>query len=297
MKKQFRTLATALALCFGMLCPAAAAAEMPGETAKETASVSAAAEAGNPDFTGEYRPVVTAHRGSSKAAPENTLPAFQLAIDQGCPRAELDVQMTMDGVVVVSHDASLRRCTGWDKNIDQITFEQLRRLDAGWRFCPLYIGTKVPTLAEVLDLCKDKIQLNIEIKANAATPDLEAQTVRLIYDKGFENSCVVTSGSYETLCKVKALAPQIRTGYILYSTVDDAYYDLPAADFFSIDQNFITPEVVQQAHQRGKTVSAWTVDSRAAAANMLRLGVDDIITDKPDMVLRLLAQQKLSTKN
>ena len=234
-------------------------------------------------------PIVTAHRGFSAAAPENTLPAFQLAIDQGCERAELDVQMTKDGVVMVTHDTNMRRCTGRNQNIYDLTYDEVRKLDAGRWFGKKYAGTKVPTLAEVLDLCKGKIELNIEIKPNAATPELEAETLRIIREKGFENNCVITSQSYETLCKVKELAPGISTGYILALGVG-SYYDLPAADFFSVESTFITSGMVQQIHLRGKTVSAWTVNREEDASDLLSLGVDDIITDKPGMVQQLMAE-------
>lgn len=234
-------------------------------------------------------PIVTAHRGFSAAAPENTLPAFQLAIDQGCERAELDVQMTKDGVVMVTHDTNMRRCAGRSQNIYDLTYDEVRKLDAGRWFGKKYAGTKVPTLAEVLDLCKGKIELNIEIKPNAATPELEAETLRIIREKGFENNCVITSQSYETLCKVKELAPGISTGYILALGVG-SYYDLPAADFFSVESTFITSGMVQQVHLHGKTVSAWTVNREEDASDLLSLGVDDIITDKPGMVQQLMAE-------
>lgn len=232
-------------------------------------------------------PIVTAHRGYSAAAPENTLPAFQLAIDHGCERAELDVQMTKDGIVMVTHDANLRRCAGRNENIYDLTYDEVRRLDAGRWFGQKYTGTRIPTLEEVLDQCKGRIQLNIEIKPNAATPELEAETVRIIYEKGFEHDCVITSQSYDTLCKVKELAPEIQTGYILALGVG-SYYDLPAADFFSVESTFITPGMVQQIHLRGKTISAWTVNRQEDASDLVSLGVDDIITDKPEMVQQLM---------
>lgn len=192
---------------------------------------------------GGAAPIVTAHRGYSTAAPENTLPAFQLAIDHHSDRAELDVQMTKDGVVMVTHDTSLRRCTGRNANIYDLTFAQVR--------------------------------------------ELEAETVRIIREKGFEKDCVITSQSYEALCKVKELDPEIETGYILALGVG-TYYDLPAADFFSVESTFITSGMVQQIHLRGKTVSAWTVNRTEDARALLSLGVDDVITDKPEMVQDLL---------
>ena len=164
---------------------------------------------------GGVTPLVTFHRGDCTVAPENTLPAFRSAILKGGDRIELDVQMTRDGVVMVTHDTSLRRCTGRNENIYDLTYNEVRKLDAGRWFGQKYTGAKVPTLEEVLDLCKGKIQLNIEIKPNAATPELEAETIRIIREKGFAQDCTITSQSYETLCKVKELAPEIRTGYIL----------------------------------------------------------------------------------
>lgn len=209
---------------------------------------------------GGVAPVVTAHRGYSAVAPENTLPAFQMAIDQGCEWAELDVQMTRDGVVMVTHDTSLRRCTGRNENIYDLTYNEVRKLDAGRWFGQKYTGAKVPTLEEVLDLCK-----------------------------GFAQDCTITSQSYETLCKVKELAPEIRTGYILALGVG-SYYDLPAADFFSVQSTFITSGMVQQIHKRSKTISAWTVNREEDASELLSIGVDDLITDKPDMIQQLLSE-------
>ena len=238
---------------------------------------------------GGVAPVVTAHRGYSAAAPENTLPAFQLAIDQGCEWAELDVQMTSDGVVVVTHDSNLKRCTGKNAKVYDLTYAEVAQLDAGRWFSSRFADTRIPTLEQVLQLCRGRIGLNVEIKPSAATPALEAETVRLLREYGFDSSnCVITSQSYETLHKVKALAPEYPTGYILALGVGN-YYDLPDADFFSVETTFITSGMVNAVHLRGKTVSAWTIDREKVATHMLELGVDDLITDKPDMVQDLLA--------
>ena len=236
-------------------------------------------------------PVITYHRGYSSRAPENTMAAFEAALEDGCPRIELDVQMTADGVAVVTHDTSLRRCTGRNENIYDLTYNEVRKLDAGRWFGQKYTGTRIPTLEEVLDQCKGRIQLNIEIKPNAATPELEAETIRIIYEKGFEHDCVITSQSYDSLCNVKELAPEIQTGYILALGVG-SYYDLPAADFFSVESTFITAGMVQQIHLRGKTISAWTINRQQDAEKLLQLGVDDLITDKPEIIAPLLARDK-----
>ena len=120
---------------------------------------------------------------------------------------------------------------------------------------------------------------------------MEAETVRLIHAYDYGSDCVVTSQSYETLCKVKELDPDITTGYILALGVG-TYYDLPAADFFSVESTFITAGMVQQIHLRGKTISAWTINRQQDAEKLLQLGVDDLITDKPEIIAPLLARDK-----
>lgn len=236
-------------------------------------------------------PVITYHRGYSSRAPENTMAAFETALEHGSPRIELDVQMTADGVAVVTHDTSLRRCTGYSANIYDLPYAQVQQLDAGRWFHRQFTGSYIPTLEEVLALCKGKAELNIEIKPSTFTPTLEAETVRLIHAYDYGSDCVVTSQSYETLCKVKELDPDITTGYILALGVG-TYYDLPAADFFSVESTFITAGMVQQIHLRGKTISAWTINRQQDAEKLLQLGVDDLITDKPEIIAPLLARDK-----
>lgn len=173
-----------------------------------------------------------------------------------------------------------------------LTYAEVAQLDAGRWFSSRFADTRIPTLEQVLQLCRGRIGLNVEIKPSAATPALEAETVRLLREYGFDSSnCVITSQSYETLHKVKALAPEYPTGYILALGVGN-YYDLPDADFFSVETTFITSGMVNAVHLRGKTVSAWTIDREKVATHMLELGVDDLITDKPDMVQDLLARNQ-----
>ena len=239
------------------------------------------------DFLNPFRPTITCHRGYSAEAPENTLPAFQAAIDIGADCAELDVQMTKDGVVMVSHDPSLLRCTGVNKRICDLSYDEVRALDAGSFFDSKFAGTKIPTLQEVIDLCKGKIRLNIEIKNNADTPELEAEVARLITENDILNESCVTCLSYHSLEKVKAANPAIRTGYILAFGIGN-YYDLPAADFFSVETTFITTSMVSKIHLLGKTVSAWTVDRSEDVTTLQEKQVDDLITGQPDMVRETL---------
>lgn len=227
---------------------------------------------------------VTSHRGYSAVAPENTLASFQAAIDCGTAQyAELDVQMTSDGVVVLTHDTNLLRCTGRDVNVYDITYDELRQLDAGSYFSEEFAGERIPTLEEVIQQCKGKLKLNIEIKQNGHSPTLEAETVRIIRDNHFEDECVITSLDYSSLHKVKEVYPALRCGYIMNVAMGN-YFDLPDADFFSMEYTFVTPNAIKQIHDRKKEVHVWTVDQSEHADKMVALGVDNIITGDPDLI-------------
>ncbi len=238
------------------------------------------------------KPSITCHRGYSAAAPENTLPAFQAAIDFGADCVELDVQMTKDGVVMVSHDPTLQRCTGINRKICDMRYAEVRALDAGSFFNASFAGTKIPTLQEVIDLCKGKIRMNIEIKNNAATPELEAEVARLLTENDVLDEACVTSLSYHSLEKVKEANPAVRTGYILAFGIGN-YYELPAADFFSVETTFITASMVSRIHLLGKTVSAWTVDRSEDVTALQQKQVDDLITGDPEMVRAALGESDL----
>ena len=200
--------------------------------------------------------------------------------------------MTSDGVVMVSHDPSLVRCTGVDKEICDMTYEEVRELDAGSSFSQKYAGTKIPTLQEVIDLCKGKIKMNIEIKGSKKSTNLESEVARLIRENDIIDDVCVTALSYNSLEKIKEADPEIRTGYILAVGIGN-YYELPAADFFSVETTFISTDMVSSIHLLGKTVSAWTVDREEDASTLCSKRVDDLITGDPEMVKAVIESNDL----
>lgn len=119
--------------------------------------------------------LITAHRGSSSEAPENTIPAFEKAIEEGADYVEMDVRLTSDGELVLMHDPSTERTTGVDKLVCDTTYEELQQLDAGAEFSDEYAGTKIPTLQEAIDTCKGKVMMNIELKTVRNDGELEAK--------------------------------------------------------------------------------------------------------------------------
>lgn len=234
---------------------------------------------------------ITAHRGSSKEAPENTLPAVELAIAQMADFIEIDVQETMDGVVILMHDSNFKRTCGINKAVWRTTYKEVRKLDAGSYMGEEYTGTSVPTLQEVLELCKDKIQLNIELKNNGHQEDLVRKTIELVQEYEMEKQCVFTSTSLSLLRQVKMLNEELKTGYIV-STTYGTFYDVEDVDFFSANSGLLNERNVSAIHEMGGEVHAWTVNSKTETERMKRIGVDNIITDYPVLVRELLYREE-----
>lgn len=230
---------------------------------------------------------ITAHRGQSVQAPENTLPALELAIGEAADYAEIDVRQTADGAVVLMHDLSLKRTCGVSRPISEVSYQELQELDAGAWFSPDYRGTRVPTLREAMELCKGAINLNIELKVHGDAEELAEKVVALIKEYDFENQCILSSTNYEVLTRVKEYNPQLRTGYIM-SMVYGNYYDKEGIDFFSIKSGFVTQSTVDKLHGAGKEVHVWTVNSKAELQRMKNIGVDSIITDDAILARRVL---------
>ena len=230
---------------------------------------------------------VMAHRGASTETPENTMAAFQKAIDDMADYIELDVQLTSDGEVIVMHDSNAYRTTGVDENIANMTYKEVRRLDAGSWYSVEYKGEKVPGLREVLELAQGKIKLNIELKPADNSEELARKTVALIEKYNMENDCVITSFSSSALSAAKSCDENIRVGYILSAAYGD-YYDMKNIDFFSVNAAFLSKRTIDAIHNSGKQVYAWTVNNKDSIKNLTNKGVDGVITDNPVLALSLI---------
>lgn len=235
-------------------------------------------------------PTVMAHRGLSADAPENTLYAFSDAISVGADFIELDVQQTRDGVLVVMHDSNLKRTTGVNKDIWDVDYADIQNLDAGSWFDPAYANARIPTLEETLQFVDKRARLNIEIKPTKHGSDtLEQDVAELITQYQYTDACYVTSFPYSSLKKVKEVNPEIRTGYLM-SVAYGQFYSLKYADAFSLNKVFVTSQVVNAAHQQGKQIFAWTVNSMSEVRSLCNLHVDSIITDDPVMVQNVISR-------
>ena len=226
-----------------------------------------------------------AHRGGSALAPENTIAAFDVGLALGVDGLELDVHLSRDGVVVVHHDPLLDRTTTLRGPIVQRTAEELRR-------------AAVPTLAEVLARYRDP-RIIIEMKVNTA--DLAAATVDVVRKAGAVERVCLGSFGLRVLRAARAIEPAIATSgareevrWALYrswlrwpaSRVAYSGYQIPE---FSGNTRVVSPRFVEYAHDAGLGVQAWTVDAEEQARRLLACGVDALITDRPDVIVPLVA--------
>lgn len=237
---------------------------------------------------------VTAHRGYSAAYPENTIPAFKGAIQVGADWAELDVQQTADGEVIVMHDSNLKRTTGLDKEVWQVTWDEIKDLDNGSWFDKKYQTVRIPTLEEALKVCRGKIHLNIEIKPSGHDKDLEEQVAKLLKKYHMRDTCVVSSLKYDSLRKIKEADDSIETAYITSVSYGN-FTDLEYADGYSVESTLLSKSFVNKAQKAGKQIYVWTVNSEERLEKVVGMGIDNVITDDPVMAKELIYEQEHST--
>jgi glycerophosphoryl diester phosphodiesterase len=228
---------------------------------------------------------VTAHRGHSRVAPENTLRAIREAIASGADYAEVDVQQTADGVIVLLHDRDLKRVAGVPKGVGELTYGEVRNLDVGRWFGPTFAGERVPTLAEAIDLCRGRIRMNIDLKFYSPDRRLAPAVARLVRQKDFESDCLATTLEIDALREGKHDNPRLRTGLnVAYALGDVSRLDVEA---ISVRADFLSEELLRDAHRSGKEVHVWTVNEAREMDRLIQRGVDNIITDDPDLLIRV----------
>jgi glycerophosphoryl diester phosphodiesterase len=259
------------------------------------------------------RILVHGHRGARAARPENTIPAFEYAIAAGADVLELDLHVTRDNVLVVSHDATLSPaiCEGPVPGalIRRLTLDEVRQYDCGAQRNPSFPlqtpvpGTRVPTLDEVLALAsRGRFEFNIEIKGSPLHPDetpAPEEFARLVFDAvrrhSLESRVIVQSFDFRTLHALKKLAPAIRLA-ALYAGEPKDFTEVAreaSSGIVSPYYRLVTPERVCAAHAAGLQVIPWTANRPADWDALIAAGVDAIITDDPAALIAYLKARGL----
>lgn len=242
------------------------------------------------------RVLVIAHRGDSRVAPENTLPAFASAVRVGVDFVELDYHHSADGVPVVFHDRDLDRRTnavalwGGEKiPLASKTLAELRTLDAGSWFSPQFAGTRLATLDEALDTIQKGSLTLIERKSG------DAKTcVDLLNKKGLVGNLVVQAFDWDFLADCRRLSPGLLLGALGEKELTEAKLDQIVATGASVvgwNTEHLTKEGIDAIHRRKLKAWSWTVDDPKRATELIEFGIDGLITNRPDDMKKLVAEK------
>ncbi len=232
---------------------------------------------------------VMAHRGSSQAAPENSMSAIRKAIAEGADWVEIDVQETADGVVVVLHDSDFMKLAGRNLKIWDATLDDLKDIDIGSRFAAEFSGERVPTLAQVLDECRGKIGVNIELKYYGHEDQLEQRVANVVESCEMASDVMLMSLKMAGVRKMKSLRPTWKVGLLM--SVSAGSLKQVDADFLAVNASFASRGLLQSAHKNEKDVYVWTVNDAATMSAMISRGVDGLLTDKPALARAVLEQR------
>jgi len=221
--------------------------------------------------------LVIGHKGASAIAPENTLKAFQKAIELRADYVEFDAHLTKDGEIVIRHDDDTYSLTGTHSFIRDNTLEQIKKLDAGE-------GENIPTLQELIAIAKGKIGLQLEIKSTG----LLVRMVQILRKENLIQNSIVSCFMFGELVKLKKIEPKIKIGFLLPAelvrsqSIKRKIIKCEKEGFYAIHPHFSTvnKEIVDFAHANGLKINVWTVNDRNSMINLIQMGVDGIITDE-----------------
>lgn len=240
------------------------------------------------------RPLIIAHRGAKGEAPENTMAAFELALQQGCDAFELDIHLSQDGEIMVIHDDTLSRTTNGNGFVKEMTSAELQQLDAGSWFDSAYEGESIPTLREVFELAPGHLMINVEIKGGISE-GVEQKLVALLEEYDRYDHVVVSSFHFESLRTLERLNSKVKTG-LLYSQNFARPELLPTAagvNAFSLHPYFIPLEEAdfRSAQNEGLQLYAWTVNEESVMNKLIEKGIDGIITDYPGRLKKVMEEK------
>jgi glycerophosphoryl diester phosphodiesterase len=232
---------------------------------------------------------IVAHRGASLAAPENTLSSIRQAITDGADAVEIDVQETADGEIVVMHDRDFMKQAGNELKIWDATLADLADLDIGTWFAADFKDERIATLGQVLDECRGKCRVVIELKYYGHQQQLEQRVAQIIDDRHMASDVVVMSLEAAGVEKMKSLRPNFQVGLVLSVAAGDlTKIDI---DFLAVNARFADRRLINACHRLDREVYVWTVNDAATMSTMISRGVDYLITDDPVLARTVLAER------
>jgi glycerophosphoryl diester phosphodiesterase len=232
--------------------------------------------------------LVFAHRGASASRPENTLASFRRAGEEHADFVELDVQESSDGVVLVAHDRDLMKVARSPLQIWSSSAQQLSEVDIGSYFSTEFKDERVPTLAEVLEVCKGVSRMNIELKDYGKSQHLEDRVVELVEAAEMQKDIITMSLNQRMVENMKRLRPNWTAGLLAAKAIGEPSR-LPF-DFLAVESRMATRSFIRTAHAAHKPVYVWTVNDPQRMVRMIGLGADGLITDRPALAREVMAR-------
>jgi len=231
---------------------------------------------------------ITAHRGASGMAPENTIASVLKAAELKADYAEIDVQETKDSVLIVIHDGNFKRTTGVDKNVWETTYDEVEKLDAGSSFSEKFKGEHIPLFETILDSAKGRIMLNIELKDNGHQQKLAERVIAAVEKKRMSSQVIITSFNRALIKKVRAMDKNLKVGYIFSVYPPDEDVFKADIDILSMGYKLINEETVRKANESGKKILAWTVNKPEDMERLSKFRIHSIVTNYPDKLQEIL---------
>lgn len=245
---------------------------------------------------------VIGHKGASGYAPENTKASLMKAIELGVDAIEVDIRLTKDNNLVVFHDPYLDKITGHAGAITDKMTKDLEELDVGSWFDPRFKGERILTLEEAMNLVLDKADLIIELKRPRSDGErykgFEERVLDLLSRKKAKERILISSFDHYSLKELKELDPSLRIGMLFSANWLNLWDEVELLKPEAIHPHwaFTTREMVEEAHNRGITINSWVVNEESRMRKLIDLGVDGIITDYPDRLIRILQGNPFSSK-
>lgn len=236
-----------------------------------------------------------AHRGFSGKYPENTLLAFQKAIEVQADGIELDVQLTKDGEIVIIHDESIDRTTNGKGLVVDYTYDQLKEFDASYIYTGKFGFNKIPTLREYFNLIKGtNIITNIELKTGIFEyVGIEEKVFNLIKEFKLEDRVIISSFNHYSVLRMKALAPNIKCGFLTETWIlnPGKYTKDNCIECYHPHFAILTPDIVKSLKTFGIEINTWTVNKEEEIRDLISKKVDILIGNFPDLTKRILEEQ------
>jgi glycerophosphoryl diester phosphodiesterase len=238
-----------------------------------------------------------AHRGAMVYAPENTMTAFELALEQGAHGFELDVKLSADGEIVVFHDATVERTTNGQGRVSQLDLAALRELDAGSFFSEEFRGEKIPTLAEAFETFGNRAFFNVELTNYTTRRDgLADKVCELVEQFGFQDRVLFSSFLPSNLKRTRSLLPDTPRGLLAlggWLGLWSRSFGFTFGDYQALHPGLrdVTPRQIARVHRLKRNVYVWTVNAAEDIRRLINWGVDGILTDDPKLAVEVFAEE------